>query len=73
MAPEVKKEKMGMKKGKNPTKVTPLQRIIRILILVIFVVSLIIATGRLVEWNQKQKELEQTEKQKQEVQGQLGD
>ena len=61
-----------MKKERNPQKITLLQRIIRILILVIFVVSLLIATGRLVEWNQKQKELEQTEKQKQEVQEQLG-
>ena len=60
---------MGMKKTKKSPEITPLQRIIRILILVIFVLSLLIATGRLMEWNKKQHELDEIERQKQETQG----
>ena len=59
---------MGMKNEKKPPKITALQRIIRILILVIFVLSLLIATGRLMEWNKRQHELEELERQKQETQ-----
>ena len=54
-----------MKKEKKTPKITPLQRVIRILILAIFIVSLLIAMGRLMEWNQKQKELDRLEQQKQ--------
>ena len=55
-----------MKQEKKTPKITTLQRIIRILILAIFIVSLLIAMGRLMEWNQKQKELDRLEQQKQE-------
>ena len=55
-----------MAKRKKQGKTTVLQWVIRILILVIFCVSLVIAANRLMDWNQLRAREEELEKQKQE-------
>ena len=46
---------------------TPMQWIIRILIVLLFCVALFVAFGRLIEWNEDQKKIEELEKQKEEL------
>ena len=52
-------------------KVTPMQWIIRILIIVLFCVALVIGFGRLLEWNELERQKEELEKQKQAIEQQI--
>ena len=61
-----------MAKDKVKTKVTPLQWAIRCLVVAIFAVTLVIAASRLMEWNKNRQRLEELERQKQELQEELG-
>ena len=61
-----------MAKRKTQGKTTVLQWVIRILILVIFCVSLIIAANRLMEWNQLRQREAELEQEK-EGQGEAGE
>lgn len=58
---------------KTKIKATPLQWVIRILIIAIFAVALAIAAVRLMEWNRDRQRLEELERQKQELEEQLGE
>ncbi|MBE6630814.1 MAG: hypothetical protein E7624_08220 [Ruminococcaceae bacterium] len=49
-------------------KLTPMQWIIRVLIVLLFCVAVFVAFGRLIEWNEEQKKIEELEKQKEELQ-----
>ena len=57
---------------KTEGKLTRLQWTVRILILVIFVVAVLIAAGRLMEWNYKQRLLEEAKQEIEEKQGENG-
>ena len=48
-------------------KITPLQWIIRILIVLLFCVALVVGFGRLLEWNDLERQKEELEKQKEEI------
>ena len=58
-----------MSNKKTEGKLTRLQWTVRILILVIFVVALLIAAGRLMEWNYKQRLLDEAKEKIEEQQG----
>lgn len=62
-----------MAKNKTEGKLTRLQWTVRILILVIFVVALLIAAGRLMEWNREQQRLAEEQRKKEELEEQIGD
>lgn len=51
-------------------KTTPLQWIIRILIVLLFCVALIVGFTRLLEWNELERQKEELEKQKAEIEQQ---
>ena len=48
-----------------------MQWIIRILIIVLFCVALVIGFGRLLEWNELERQKEELEKQKQAIEQQI--
>ena len=52
-------------------RVTPLQWIIRILIVVLFCAALVVGFGRLLEWNELERQKEELEKQKAEIEQQM--
>ena len=70
----MKKERLRKKVANKKTegKLTRLQWTVRILILVIFVVALFIAAGRLMEWNYKQRLLDEARQEIEEKQGEVG-
>ena len=57
-----------MKKQKPRAKLSVLGWSIRLLILAIFCIALVIAAGRLMEWNEERQRLADAEKKKQELQ-----
>ena len=61
-----------MAKNKTEGKTTRLQWVIRALILVIFVVVLLIAAGRLMEWNREQRRLAEEQRKKEELEEEIG-
>ncbi len=52
-------------------RITPLQWIIRILIVVLFCTALVVGFGRLLEWNELERQKEELEKQKEELEQQM--
>ena len=55
----------------SKNRVTPLQWIIRILIVLLFCAALVIGFGRLLEWNELTRQKEELEKQKEQIQQQI--
>ena len=55
----------------SKNKVTPLQWIIRILIVVLFCTALVVGFGRLLEWNELEQQKEELEKQKEAIEQQI--
>jgi hypothetical protein len=53
-----------MAKKRHEGRTTPAQWVIRILILTIFVLALVIGTGRLMEWNQLRQREEELQQEK---------
>ena len=57
----------------SKNKVTGMQWIIRILIILLFCVALLVGFNRLLEWNELQRQKEELQQQKEEFQQQNGD
>ena len=53
-----------MSKKRQEGRTTPAQWVIRILILIIFILALVIGTGRLMEWNQLRQREEELQQEK---------
>ena len=52
-------------------RITPMQWIIRILIVLLFCTALVVGFGRLLEWNELEKQKEELEKQKDAIEQQI--
>ena len=52
-------------------RITPMQWIIRILIVLLFCAALVIGFGRLLEWNELTRQKEELEKQKEQIEQQI--
>jgi cell division protein FtsB len=55
----------------SKNRITPMQWIIRILIVLLFCAALVVGFGRLLEWNELEQQKEELEKQKEELEEQM--